>query len=68
MLTQTLRSLERDGLLTRTVTPTVPVTVTYELTDLGLSLQQVIRGIKAWAEAHMDEVLTNREEYDTRVA
>jgi len=68
MLTQTLRSLERDGLLTRTVTPTVPVTVTYELTDLGLSLQQVIRGVKAWAEAHMDEVLANREEYDTRVA
>ena len=43
MLTQTLRNLERDGLLTRTVTPTVPVTVTYELTDLGLSLQQVMR-------------------------
>src|SRR5580693_5043138 len=68
MLTQTLRSLERDGLLTRTVTPTVPVTVTYELTGLGLSLHQVIRGIKAWAEANMDEVLANREDYDTRVA
>ena len=68
MLTQTLRSLERDGLLTRTVTPTVPVTVTYELTGLGLSLHHVIRGIKAWAEAHMDEVLANREDYDTRVA
>lgn len=66
MLTQTLRSLERDGLVTRTVTPTVPVTVTYELTDLGLSLHHVIRGIKVWAEAHMDEVLANREEYDTR--
>src|SRR5215212_6459470 len=66
MLTQTLRSLERDGLLTRTVTPTVPVTVTYELTDLGLSLQQVMRGIKEWAEANMDEVLNSREEYDTR--
>lgn len=66
MLTQTLRSLERDGMVTRTVTPTVPVTVTYELTDLGLSLHQVMRGIKAWAEAHMDEVLANREEYDTR--
>jgi DNA-binding HxlR family transcriptional regulator len=68
MLTQTLRSLERDGLITRTVTPTVPVTVTYELTDLGLSLHHVMRGIKVWAEAHMDEVLANREEYDTRVA
>jgi DNA-binding HxlR family transcriptional regulator len=67
MLTQTLRSLERDGLLTRTVTPTVPVTVTYELTDLGLSLHNVMRGIKVWAEAHMDEVLANRETYDTRV-
>jgi DNA-binding HxlR family transcriptional regulator len=65
MLTQTLRSLERDGLLTRTVTPTVPVTVTYELTDLGFSLHDVMRGIKAWAETHMDEVLANREKYDT---
>jgi DNA-binding HxlR family transcriptional regulator len=68
MLTQTLRSLERDGLLTRTVTPTVPVTVTYELTDLGSSLHAVMRGLKAWAEAHMDEVLANREKYDARVA
>lgn len=65
MLTQTLRSLERDGLITRTVTPTVPVTVTYALTGLGLSLQQLMGAIKAWAEAHMDEVLANREEYDT---
>ena len=60
MLTQTLRNLEHDGLLTRTATLTVPVTVTYELTDLGLSLRQAVRGIKAWAETHMDEVLANR--------
>jgi DNA-binding HxlR family transcriptional regulator len=66
MLTQTLRSLERDGLVSRTVTPTVPVTVTYELTGLGLSLQQLMCDVKAWAEAHMDEVLTNRKEYDYR--
>jgi len=66
MLTQTLRSLERDGLLTRTVTPTVPVTVTYELTDLGLSLQHVMRSVKGWAEAHMDEVMACRAEYDAR--
>jgi len=64
MLTQTLRSLERDGMLTRTVTPTVPVTVTYELTELGASLQGVMHGLKAWAEGHMDEVLRNREQYD----
>jgi DNA-binding HxlR family transcriptional regulator len=43
MLTQTLRSLERDGLVTRTVTPTVPVTVSYELTALGLSLYDMTR-------------------------
>lgn len=64
MLTQTLRSLERDGLVTRTVIPTVPVTVTYELTDLGASLQGLMCDVKAWAEANMDAVLANREEYD----
>ncbi|XTZ17642.1 winged helix-turn-helix transcriptional regulator [Micromonospora echinospora] len=64
MLTQTLRSLERDGLLTRTVTPTVPVTVSYELTDLGLSLHHTTREIRHWAQAHMSEVLAHRDEYD----
>ncbi|MFD0466983.1 winged helix-turn-helix transcriptional regulator [Nonomuraea thailandensis] len=67
MLTQTLRSLERDGLITRTVTPTVPVTVSYELTGLGLSLHHMMRGIKGWAETNMDDVLANREAYDSRV-
>lgn len=68
MLTQTLRSLERDGLVTRTVTPTVPVTVSYELTGLGLSLHETVRGIKSWAETHMDDVFANRESYDNRAA
>src|SRR5580700_504540 len=63
MLTQTLRSLERDGLVTRTATATVPVTVTYELTELGLSLHQMMRSVKTWAETHMDDVLANRETY-----
>jgi len=67
MLTQTLRSLERDGLITRTVVATVPVTVTYELTDLGLSLHQVIRDMKTWAELHMDDVLTHRATHDRHV-
>lgn len=64
MLTQTLRSLERDGLVTRTVTPTVPVTVTYDLTDLGLSLHHLTRGLRAWAQNHMAEVLAHRSEHD----
>lgn len=68
MLTQSLRSLERDGLITRTVTPTVPVTVTYELTDLGLSLHALMHGIKTWAEANMDTVLASRKEYDSGAA
>lgn len=68
MLTQTLRSLERDGLVRRNVAPTVPVTVRYELTNLGLSLYQLMCGVKEWAEAHMHEVLANRDDYDTRTA
>ena len=68
MLTQTLRSLERDGLISRTVVPTVPVTVSYELTELGLSLHQMMRGLKTWAETHMDDVLANRAMHDTGTA
>lgn len=64
MLTQTLRTLERDGLVTRTVVATVPVTVTYELTDLGRSLQGVLELLKGWAEGHMDQVLAARDSYD----
>src|SRR4051812_43675721 len=66
MLTQTLRSLERDGMVTRTVTATVPVTVTYELTDLGRSLLVVFGKLKDWAEAHMDAVLDARASYDAQ--
>jgi len=68
MLTQTPRGLERDGLVTRTVTATVPVTVSYEATDLGLSLHQLMRGLEAWAEQHMDDVLAERATYDARVS
>jgi DNA-binding HxlR family transcriptional regulator len=68
MLTQTLRSLERDGLISRTVVPTVPVTVSYELTELGLSLHKMMRGLKTWAETHMDDVLANRAMHDTGTA
>ncbi|MFR0358908.1 winged helix-turn-helix transcriptional regulator [Streptomyces sediminimaris] len=64
MLTQTLRSLERDGILTRTVTPSVPVRVDYELTELGGSLAQLMTAVKTWAETHFDEVHAARERYD----
>ena len=67
MLTQTLRNLERDGLVTRTVTPTVPVTVDYAITDLGRSLLVVVHQLKSWAEAHMDDVQAARTEYDASV-
>jgi DNA-binding HxlR family transcriptional regulator len=66
MLTQTLRTLERDGLVTRTVTASVPVTVTYELTELGRSLQWVISGLKDWAESHMAQVQEARASYDAQ--
>ncbi|MEW2133334.1 helix-turn-helix domain-containing protein [Streptomyces sp. NPDC005435] len=66
MLTQTLRHLERDGLVTRTVTPAVPVRVDYELTPLGRSLLPVMRAIKDWAEDHMTEVRAARAGYDAR--
>ncbi|MFE0903281.1 winged helix-turn-helix transcriptional regulator [Streptomyces rochei] len=68
MLTQTLRALERDGLLVRTVKPTVPITVTYELTDLGLSLHHLTRGLRQWAQTHMEEVLAHREDHDARAS
>lgn len=60
MLTQTLRALQADGLVTRSVTPTVPVTVEYALTELGLSLHHLTRDLRHWAEEHMDEVLAHR--------
>ncbi|GHJ47200.1 transcriptional regulator [Catellatospora sp. TT07R-123] len=64
MLTQTLRTLERDGLVSRTVTPSVPVRVDYELTALGHSLLPVQRAIKSWAETHIEQVHQAREAYD----
>ncbi|WP_432135339.1 MULTISPECIES: winged helix-turn-helix transcriptional regulator [unclassified Streptomyces] len=65
MLTQTLRALERDGILTRTVTPSVPVRVDYRLTPLGSSLARLLKAVKVWAETHFDEVHAARERYDT---
>ena len=64
MLTLTLRNLERDGLVSRTVTASVPVRVDYELTPLGHSLLEPIQHLKAWAEDHVPEVREAQEVYD----
>ncbi|MGE7388729.1 winged helix-turn-helix transcriptional regulator [Streptomyces sp. NPDC004126] len=68
MLTQTLRSLERDGIVTRSVTATVPVRVDYRLTELGGSLGCLLSSVKQWAENHFDEVSAHREAYDEAAA
>lgn len=68
MLTQTLRTLERDGILSRTVTPSVPVRVDYELTHLGGSLALLLTAVKDWAETHIEEVHEARGRYDTQNA
>ena len=64
MLTLTLRNLERDGLVTRTVYPEIPPRVEYQLTPLGQSLQAPISALWAWAEEHQGEVQSARLEYD----
>ena len=64
MLTQTLRALERDGFLTRTVYPTTPPSVEYELTKLGLSSLELLEHLRLWAERHVWEVLAAREAFD----
>lgn len=64
MLTQTLRNLERDGVIIRSITPAVPVRVSYRLTPLGESLLPVMRAVKDWAESRMPEVQAARRRYD----
>jgi len=66
MLTQTLRQLERDGLVTRTIYPEVPPHVEYELTELGLKLQEPIALIRTWAEENMSLVIKAQIAYDAR--
>jgi DNA-binding HxlR family transcriptional regulator len=64
MLTQTLRNLERDGLVTRTVYATVPPKVEYALTPLGHTLKDMLYAIKTWSEANINEVLAAHKNYD----
>jgi DNA-binding HxlR family transcriptional regulator len=68
MLTRTLRGLERDGFVTRTVYPTIPPRVEYELTDLGRELLVPVRALGEWALANMDRIEAARRNFDSREA
>lgn len=66
MLSQTLKQMERDGLVSRSVEATTPVTVTYAVTPLGETLVEALRTVVDWAESRMPEVALAREAYDAR--
>ncbi|WP_242893940.1 winged helix-turn-helix transcriptional regulator [Actinomadura litoris] len=68
MLTVTLRGLERDGIVSRTVFPVMPPRVDYALTPLGATLLDAASALVGWAEAHLDEIDAARADYDTRTA
>ncbi|QPF82232.1 helix-turn-helix transcriptional regulator [Bradyrhizobium genosp. L] len=66
MLTLTLRGLERDGLVTRTIYPTIPPRVDYELTDLGRGLAKPVQALGEWAFGHLPEIEGARTRFDAR--
>jgi DNA-binding HxlR family transcriptional regulator len=68
MLSQTLKSLERDGLVSRKAIPTVPVTVEYAITPLGTTLSATVDNLRIWAETHMKQVLVSQQQYDAAAA
>lgn len=68
MLTLTLRGLERDGLVTRTIYPTIPPRVDYELTDLGHSLKKPVQHLGSWAFDHLPQIQSARERFDQNSA
>jgi DNA-binding HxlR family transcriptional regulator len=66
MLTKTLRQMEADGLIVRTVYPVIPPKVEYELTDLGLSLGEAFCGVWIWAERHREAILRSRRAFKAK--
>ena len=68
MASQTLKALERDGLVTRTAIATVPVTVEYAITPLGRTLARALAPLADWAKAHIGEIVAARARYDLRAA
>src|SRR6476659_2587678 len=65
MLTLSLRGLERDGLISRHVTPTIPPRVDYELTELGISLREPVKALGQWANEHIDCIRAAQQRFDT---
>ncbi|WP_312271506.1 helix-turn-helix domain-containing protein [Pseudomonas sp.] len=65
MLSQTLKTLERDGLVLRTAFPTVPVTVEYRITELGITLAETLKPLRLWAEANMEAIDQAQLRYDS---
>ena len=68
MLTKTLRQMEADGLVVRTVFPVIPPRVEYELTELGLSLGEAFCGVWIWAERHREAILRSRKAFSERAS
>jgi DNA-binding HxlR family transcriptional regulator len=68
MLSQTLRALTRDGLVTRTAYPEVPPRVEYALTPLGRSLSEAVDGLVHWVRGHQSDIVRNRDEFDQPTA
>jgi len=68
MLTQTLRGLERDGIVTRTIYAVVPPKVEYSLTELGRTLVHMFEAIRDWSESNIEDVLEARDRYDIKAA
>ena len=66
MLSQVLKSLERDGLIRRRVIATVPVTVEYSITPLGATLSKAVDALREWAESNLKEVLNAQRRYDAQ--
>ena len=66
MLTVTLRGLERDGIVTRTIHPVIPPRVEYALTPMGRTLLETIGELVTWADSHLDEIEAARADYDAR--
>lgn len=66
MLTKTLRQMEADGLVTRTIFPVIPPRVEYELTELGLSLGAAFCGVWVWAEQHRETIMQSRKTFSER--